>query len=514
MAEGMADVYSSERVRRSLLHFAFGKTFGVIAGLGLLLVIVRALDPADYGFYVAAQALLEVIAQFSSFGLLVAAQRYLPELMAKREGRALERLSYGLVAGRIATLALALMLLYPVTHLVAHGLDLEGHEAAIRLYLVVIFFESLARFLEVIFDSLLLQGVSQIALLLRAGIRVAGISALFVHAGGHIELEHWILIDAFAAFAGALWGGLSLVRFLRRHAGSSPGDHAQLEPRRYARYSLPLFVAASMYTASGPNTVKLVASSVLSTVQFAAFGFAAAFSAMLQRYLPVFLLIGMIRPLFVAARQRDDYSQRLPAMAALVFRLNAFALVPVIAFLVVAGEVLASLLTGGRYPLAAGYLLAFAVVLLAQAFRAVASMTAQAMENARAPIVGTGLGLLGLGVGLALNAPWPGYGLCAGLVLSELLFGGWVIRALRGQGLEYRAGLRFYALVVAHGVVGALVAAGVLAASGALGAIVALGLSAIAGLAAYLLSAFAWKPFSAAERDTLNRILKRKVFVW
>ena len=246
----------------------------------------------------------------------------------------------------------------------------------------------------------------------------------------------------------------------------------------------------------------------------AAFGFAAAFSAMMQRYLPVFLLIGMIRPLFVAARQRDDYQARLAFMAGLVFKLNAFVLIPIIACLAVAGRPVADLLTGGRYPDAAGFLLAFTVVLLAQAFRAVVSMTAQAMESVRAPLVGTALGLLGLVAGVVLNAGWPGFGLCVGLVASEVLFAGWVMLSLGRRGLRFSVGARAYLVLAVHGVLGALGAHAGLTVAAPHGEVPALVAAAICGGGVYLLSAFVLKPFSDEERGTLNRILKKRIFVW
>ncbi|HQS99168.1 MAG TPA: oligosaccharide flippase family protein [Thiobacillus sp.] len=504
--------FSIERVRRSLIHFFVGKGVGMLLGFGLLLVLVRALSVEHYGFYVATLALLEIMQQTTSFGLLVAAQRYLPELLAQQEGRRLARLLVWLSLARAITLLAGVGVLYFLTEPLARLMGFDGYAGLIRLYLLVIFFEGFARFLDVVFDSMLMQGASQTSLILRSAMRLGLVLLAFVSLGHEIPLEQWVLIDLSAAVLGCGFGLFSLVRFARRVRQDHPGTDASLEIDRYKAYSLPIYVAATLYTASGVNTVKIIAVRVLQTAEFGAFGFAAAFSAMLQRYLPLFLLIGMIRPLFVAARQRPDFRVRLPILAKLIFKLNVFALAPATAFLYVCGEPLADLITGGKFPQAAGFLLAFLALLLAQALRAIVSMTAQALEEARAPLFGTLLGLCGLPIGVALSMPFGAYGLVIGLALSELLFCGWVAASLMREGLSLKmdwAGLAkiLFATLMA---MAAASLPGIGQPRGVLALLSCAGLIA----ATYLVVAYALKPFALAEREMINKILKRKIFVW
>ncbi len=495
------------------MHFLLGKSLGMLLGLGLLLVLVRALSVQDYAFYVAALALLEITSQLSSFGLHAAAQRYLPEYFHNGEGRRLSRLIGWLSVARLITLVLAVGLVYSLFNLFAPTFALTGYSTAVSLYLLVILSEGFARYLDVMFDSLLMQGVTQVSLLARSTIRLAGLGYLLHTGGGPVTLTTWIWVDACAGLAGASWGSYRLWLFTRRAKLHQPGTGVELNVRRYFRFSLPNYLAASLYTASGQEVIKLVAARILPITQFAAFGFAASLSAMLQRYLPMFLLIGMIRPLFVAARQRQDYARRLPFMAALVFKLNVFFLAPAIAFLAIAGEPLAHLLTGGRYPETGSYLLALSFLLLAQALRGVASLTAQAMENARAPLIGTSLGLGGLLLGVSLSHWLGAHGLILGLILSEMMFAGWVFHALQDSGLKHAPHWSGYlrlllGLLLATGFVVLLY--GQIAATGA----IALATGALVIVLVYLLVCALFKPFTQQERDTLNGILRKKVFVW
>lgn len=505
--------YSIPHVRRSLSHFLLGKGLGMFVGLALLLVLVRALDVADYGFYIASQALLEVIGQLSSFGLIVAAQRYLPELLSKKEGRKLFRLTILLCVGRIITLAIAVGLLFPLVDWIAGMLDMQDMIVPLQLFLIVILFENIARFLDVVFDSLLMQGVTQVSLLLRSFFRLVPMAWLLLEDGRGVPLTTWILIEVVAAMVGVLWGCYKLWKFLREMAIKNPGNHPVLDTRRYLSYSMPTFLAVSLYTISGINVVKLIALRILPEIQYASFGFAASFTAMMQRYLPMFLLIGMIRPLFIVARQRDDYTRRLPVLAGLVFKLNAFALMPAIAFLLVLHEPLADILTGGYYPEAGGYLLAFMLVLIVQALRGVVSLVAQAMENARAPLVGTLLGLFGLLFGVITSGVWGGYGLCFGLALSELLFAGWVLKSLRSNRMVIKVDWFGYAKLLIVTALSAAILSGTQSMM-PLNSIVTLMASGVVVSISYLLLAFVLKPFSSEERSIVNRLLNRKIFLW
>lgn len=504
--------YSIEQIRRSLIHFFVGKGFGMLLGFGLLLVLVRALSVEHYGFYIASLALLEIVQQTTSVGLLVAAQRYLPELLAQQEGKRLSRLLAGLSVARAATLLTGISALYFLAEPLARLIGFADYAGLIRLYLVVVFFEGFARFLDVVFDSMLMQGVSQVSLILRSSVRLGMVLLLFVGLGHEIPLEQWVLIDLSAAVLGSAFGLYSLVRFARCTRRDHPGTDAPLEIGRYKAYSLPTYVAATFYTVSGVNTVKFIAARVLQTAEFGAFGFASAFSAMLQRYLPLFLLIGMIRPLFVAARQRPDYLVRLPMLGKLIFKLNVFALAPASAFMFVCGEPLADLITGGKYPQAAGFLLAFLVLLLAQALRAIVSMTAQAMEAARATLFGTVLGLCGLPVGVALSIPFGAYGLVIGLALSELLFCGWVAASLMRGGLSLKIDWVGLAKILFATLAATAVAS--LSGIGQARDMVALLSCATLIAATYLAVAYSLKPFAVAEREMVNKVLTRKLFVW
>lgn len=101
--------YSADQVKRSLIHFIFGKGSTAIVGLALMLLVVRALPAGEYGIYIAMLAALEIIQLASNPGLIAAAYRYVPEIRSKNQGSALHQLLVRLSVFRLTTLIMAVI---------------------------------------------------------------------------------------------------------------------------------------------------------------------------------------------------------------------------------------------------------------------------------------------------------------------------------------------------------------------------------------------------------------------
>jgi O-antigen/teichoic acid export membrane protein len=186
--------------------------------------------------------------------------------------------------------------------------------------------------------------------------------------------------------------------------------------------------------------------------------------------------------------------------------------VPIIVFVSIMSSEVANLLTGGRYPDAGGYIVAFMPILMVQTLRSVTSLTALALENARTPLVATYLSLLGLLIGLVSSNYYGAYEFCLGLAMSGLIYSVWVIKILRGYELSFSIepsgyinlalAAFFTAFILMH-----------------MNLIINLNSSVILiiypfiTVGIYLFVSYVIKPFNEIGRDTLNRLLKRKVFV-
>lgn len=505
------DAYSAVRVRRSLVHFFVGKSASAVVGFVLLLALVRVLEREEYGLYIVLLAALEIIPLASSLGVYPAVNRYSPQLRSTGSGRALARLIAATSIWRLVTLAAACSVYAHVAPQLATALGFVTAGPIFALYAWVILFEGLARFFDVVFESLLMQGVTQISVLLRNGLRLAGLSVLA--SLGPVGLHDWVVIEIIASVSACVLAIWLVFRHTHAVARSQPGELAVLSLARIKAYATPAYLAQLVGVMQGPDVVKLLMAKLAGAVQTGAFGFAAAVGGMLQRYLPVFLLIGMVRPLFVSQHARDANAPRLVELANLVFKLNVFMLAPATMLLAAAGGQIASLLSGGKFPEAGSYLVAFALLLVAQTLHTVLGLIALAVEEGRGNLRGTLFGLGGLAVGLA---GYPAYGplaLCGGLIVSELIWCGVMQAALRRHGVYFA--LDWMGMLKLWGLAGVVsLPAWMLHADAGQASVMSLIASIVLMVLLYLGMARALRPFSEAERGLINRALPHPVFIW
>lgn len=514
------EAYSQAQVKRGLIHFLGGKSFTAVVGFLLLLTLVRLLPRSDYGTYIALTALLEIVQLSSNFGAINAAFRYIPELRIGQHGAALQRLTWQLTAFRLLTLALAVTLLHACAGTVAKWLDFPAMAPAIRLYGLVILSEGLARFLDVIFDSLLLQGYAQASILIRNGLRLVA-AAYLLNTTGHdqpLDLLNWIVIEASASCLGAIVS-MALLRTylskLERTTNNRPDTQHDITFDRMRAFALPTFGAQLLSLAQGPDAAKLLITKLASAAQTGAFGFAAMLNAMLQRYLPVFLLIGMVRPVFVAAKQNGRSPEDLVAMGNLLFKANVFFLCPFIAILMVAGNDIAKLLSGGKFPDAGSYMMLLVVLLVFQTLHAVLGLLALVAEESHASLRGTMGGLIGLGLSLA-SAQWFGpTAICGGLILSELIWCLIMNRALKHHHMAFTTQVTsLLKMALAAGTGAAMMPIVRHIFPGSPSSLPCLMMMSMACGLGFLVAAWILKPFETQERALINKALPRPIFVW
>lgn len=505
------DAYSRKRVKRSLLHFLMGKGASAVVALGMLLLLVRVLDREEYGVYIVLLALLEMVQIGSSLGCYSALHRYLPELLSRRQGLALRSMFALITYWRASTLLLACIVCALFAGPLARMLGLPQFETVVALYAIVIFFEGGARYLDVVFETLLMQGMSQMAILLRNGLRVACV-AFFWLRHEPLTLLELVWIEAIASGCGLAFGGYLVHQQVNIIARTWPGTEAMPDTRRVRTYALPAYLAQLLGLMQGPDLVKMLVARLAGAIQSGAFGFAATVASMLQRYLPVFLLIGLVRPLFVAHHARGKDVAKLIGMANLVFKLNVFVIAPAALLFFVGGERLASLLSGGKFPQSWLFMAGFCLLLVVQTLHTVLGLLALAAEEARASLVGVAYGLAGIAIGVA-GFPYLGASaLCGGLIVSELIWCMVMVRALRHHGMHFRLDWRGMSKLWFA------------AACAALplyvfdsGTHISVGIELLRGAAMavlYLLVARVVRPFSADERQLINSALPKPLFIW
>ncbi|MBP6902244.1 MAG: hypothetical protein KBC73_19295 [Burkholderiaceae bacterium] len=500
--------------KRSLSHFAIGKAFAALVGIGTLLLLVRSLGRGDYGFYIALFAVFEIVQLAASPGAYAVAFRYLPELRQQGAGLALSKLVGGLSLYRLLTLALVAGIAAAVSEPLSGLLGDERRAVAVRWFALILLFEGMARFIDVQFESLLQQGVAQVSTLCRNGSKFIALLWLGQVGSHEVALDTWLQMEAVTSGVGMLVSCVLMERYRRSRRREPQADTVPMPMLgRLARFSAPTYLSQVLYLAAGVDMVKVLVNKLIGTAVIGAFGFASALAGTIQRYLPSFLLIGWVRPLFISARSQGKSPQDLVALAGTVIKLNLLMLAPISTVLLVAGDAVVHLLSGGRMADSLVYLHFFMLLLVLQTVRGVVSLLGMTMEVGNGSLVSTCVSLVGIALGLLFYSTAGVWSLCIGLLIAE---GSWtlvMVAFLRRRGLRY--GLPM--IPICKFGVGVIVAwalgSAVLAVVPGLHLLWQLLIAALAALTC-LMACAVLKPFDAEERGLINRLLPGKFFVW
>ncbi|MFN5047453.1 beta-1,6-N-acetylglucosaminyltransferase [Roseateles sp.] len=373
-------VYSGSRVRRGLWHFLLGKGVSSLAGLAAMLLVVRELAVAEFAAYSVLVALVEIVTALTGLGLSHVVLRYVPELFAAAEVRALR----GLV---LRAFGLRLLLLLAAVAVVL--LDVPGFAAlagvggwpdAFGLFLVLLVLRISAHFISQVLESTLHQAVAQLAFSLGALVRLVALLALL--AGGQLDLQAVIYAEiiadgvSLAVLLGGTW------RVLQAPTGALSGRWALDHWRRLARFAMAGYFQHLAILPYGGHTNRIVGGHLLATGAMAAYGFAQSLYEYAKRYLPAQLLVGLVRPVVIARySESKDFSQAA-RLCQQVLQLNILLICALLVPLLIAGAPLLLALSAGKYGSEANWvLLALALVLLLETQRQQLELLAQTLER-------------------------------------------------------------------------------------------------------------------------------------
>lgn len=412
--------YGVGQLRGALGAFARGRLLGAVAGLAVLLLLVRVLERRDYGAYFTCYAYLELMLLLAGWGLLPLLERLAPELHATHQDHELARLAPRLLGLRAALLALMLVPAWFAREPLLGWLALPLAPASWALVQGLVWIESLCRGIDSLHESLLLQRRAQRSILLRHGLKALLLVGL-VAQDRMLPLLEWLQLELLLwslGLAFSLWGLRRTWRELRQAPVQAPVPPT--ERGRMWRFALYSHAGGLVALLASADLLRISVNRVAGLEEAARFGFCLALALVVQRYLPAHLLGGLLRPLFVVARQREDALPRLRDLLGLCLKLNLLPLLPLGLLAVVRQDAFVALVSGGRFGAAQGLLAGLVLLLLLQAARALLQLGAHALEDARGAWIAATLAAL-VFVPLVLG-PWLASAatLLVGLMAAEL----------------------------------------------------------------------------------------------
>lgn len=503
--------YSGAALKRSAAHFLLGKGASAMITFVILLWMVRLLPVEQYGVYVTLVAGLELAIAVSGFGMIWLAARYLPEYRMHATGPVLSRFVWQFLAQISGLLVAGTLVLYFLLPAFMAALGLAAWQDIGYLYLPMLLLEGAARHVrESLLGPLMQQGWAQLSLVVRniALLLLLGILSVW----NAVSLREIVIAEVAASALGLVIGLYGLARHLR-HQRRQTGAPEWRPPRWLDMWP----TAGNMYSS---QMVSLIYSAqvfvflvqrYLGVEATALFGFLRSLYDQVTRYLPAALLFGIIRPKLVASYVGDGGMAALVRNANLVGKLSLFALMPMVVLTWWAGPGLVGVLSGGAFAQPGYYLAGLMLALIPFSQRQIVETLAVAVGRSRLCTVAAACSAISLPLTLALL--WLGLGLWApviGIGTGNLIFNVVILGRLAWED-AYRADRNGMLKLLAAASLSLMLLAALPVTVDTWPSVF---VAAIACCLVYLVTAYLIKPFTSSERESINRLANRKIFVW
>ena len=343
--------YSGPRTRRNIAAFLVGKVPTAVLTACVLGLSARLLPAAEFGHYVVAMALLELVLGLSSFGLDWILLRFLPDYRLHGDRRRLARLVAAILACRVLALALIAAAL-----LLARGWLPAGFPPGLpEVLAMLLVMEGGMRVLrDNTLEALALQSRMQLVTVLRGVLLLAVLLALQAGSARTLLLAELAASAASlllsAAFIGHALRGVPAVA----QPGWQPPGLARM--RAVALHNYASGIVEYLYS---PSSLLLLMARSQSPETMAGLGFVLRLTDIIRNTLPGMVIFSVVRSRMIGAYAGNGDYGELQRWAQFVFKVSALSLLPVLALALVYGDLLLQLASGGRF---AEYRLLFAVL--------------------------------------------------------------------------------------------------------------------------------------------------------
>lgn len=500
------DPYSASRIARGVVYLVGGKAITSIAGIGTFLLLVRALPVEQFAAYSILFALVELVDAVTGVGLSQILSRYVPELYVGHRQHALRRLVAVTMTARLGVLAAFLALIYLLAPAVSPLIGLGDWQWAVKAYLAVVLARVVATSLFGVLESMLHQAIAQMGFGLVTVLRFALLA--LAASQGLLDLQTVILIELATDLVGAGVMLIGLLRALPRDVPERQEDDAHWVSSnlgRMSEFGLKGYLQHMLIMPYGGSTNRLLVGGSLASPDVALFGFAQSVADLMERYLPVKLLAGVIRPVLTARYVRDRRFADLELAANLIFKVNAVVICLGAIVIFAGGRELIGLVSGGKYTVGGvPLLLLMCGLVLMFSLRHMLDQVSHAVERNGPLIWSNAVITLSVLPGIALLPHLGVYALpvanLAGLLVGCVV----LIWRLRIDGFAYRQDL--------SGLVRMLAATGVGAATSECARWLGAGwpLALVAGVVFFSGAIAVLRPWNDAERQFVVALLKRR----
>ena len=443
--------YGLSAISNSLRHFLTGKSVKLITSLATLILLARLLPTQQYAAFISFHALMAISGTIASVGIQPVLFRYLPELRSAGNNHTMYQLLFiGVVSRALIIFGLVVTIL-PFLPFVADKFNVTQWLWLLPWFLGVGVIQQTALTLSQSLESLLWQREAQYTLALGGVVRLLGI--VCAASVGMLNLTILLLIEAVSEILILTLLVLRGRARWREDESRNQGDSAWWAKNRkrvikYGAWGLAVNQTGVLY-GSAPN--RLFAAHFFATAEVAILGLADSVIKLARRFMPTRMLIGLIRPIFMARFTETGNFQQLVRMSNMVYRLNMMILMLPIALLTVSGEPFFDWMTANKYGTAAPLLAGFLVLMIIEGLRSLLELLVQAVEKNHMFLVTNCVQSLSLFLAIPFVSMFGLWSLvfanALGTVLANIIVVGW----LRSRGFKFRLDVRLTLLIVVYG---------------------------------------------------------------
>lgn len=505
----MSSLYGKAAVRVSLLHFLFGKALNAVVSLLTLVVLARWMEPEAYGVYIAFLALQSSFLALSSLGIDATVERFIPELRTRHADSELLGFVTTSIGTRLLTLIFIALVAWVAAKPITNLIGLVQHAEVFRCWVWVFLLTGMLTFAVVVLDAMLHQRQSQRCM------SIYVVAKLLLVVGAHqyfrLDLDALVNVELVASGLAAFVGCWLLIRHFAvgevRRGWKVMVDNGS----RIKRFAFFNYVAQVVFQFFSVEMMKLLVTRLLGVLHSASYGFACSLAETVQRYLPAVLLLRLIKPVFISRYTKTGDFAQLNSMARIILKINLLMLTPIIAFAAVFGGDLLSLLSNGRYADAHWIAVGILGQLVLSSHQLVLSLLASTLEKNAMQLYAGFVAMIAFPCALLLVPELGPLGAVAASAISSVVYNIFATLYLRRSGFAYRPDLRggfvfLLAGIASYGSVAYV--SNLLTGLAGLLAVVAV------GMVSYFSVVRALSAFSNDERELLNSILPRRIFVF
>jgi O-antigen/teichoic acid export membrane protein len=246
----------------------------------------------------------------------------------------------------------------------------------------------MAEFCIHVLESMLMQGLSQLAATLTTLLRALQVGFICIVSNQTLSLSELVQIEIIAELCGLTVLFVFGFRALNKNRGLETNDDGddwlRANFHRMVKFGVAGYFQHLAILFYGGPANRVVSGRLFDTTVIASFGFAQSSIDYIARYLPGRLLLGMIRPIILARFAVDRDLNNLSKSINLIFKIDFFILGAGIIAIGIAGKFISSMLSGGKYSEVGGDLiLVLLIVLIFEALISLLWISLEALERNR-----------------------------------------------------------------------------------------------------------------------------------